>query len=376
MANTVWFLVNYSLKPILLSQAHSTFAAYSTYRSFPAFDAPEVHHALGLGLLFIGVFVSVRVLLVRWWQKRSASNFHGIAIVNVSVYRRLAGALLICLPLGFVGYLRETNWNGSLSSLLLGQARFHILGQHQGLGYYMLLMMLGTIGYLLSAIAWALSGDHSRRRAQRQFVAGATVSLCVFWLFGERSAMICSMYIVAFAVMLRRAIYRVCLKKRRHKRVVLATAATLFLSVMFAGPLGVVLKNEGSDSARMAALALSPWDAYEITVFACANFGLGKTSGSSYLEDVVWTYVPRVFVPDKPTRYGIYGVPGREKAQIIDDYRNAAIGKMQRHLSEGAIVEEELDDLRKGFEIGHGHYPDSRAWVYLGGLASISTSPR
>jgi len=67
---------------------------------------------------------------------------------------------------------------------------------------------------------------------------------------------------------------------------------------------------------------------------------------------------------------------GREKAQIIDDYRNAAIGKMQRHLSEGAIVEEELDDLRKGFEIGHGHYPDSRAWVYLGGLASISTSPR
>ncbi|MBZ5625892.1 MAG: hypothetical protein LAQ69_45465, partial [Acidobacteriia bacterium] len=49
--------------------------------------------------------------------------------------------------------------------------------------------------------------------------------------------------------------------------------------------------------------------------------------------------------------------------QITDDFRNAAIGKMHRLLSQGVVVMAELDDLKQEFEIRHGHYPDLFAAV-------------
>ena len=62
----------------------------------------------------------------------------------------------------------------------------------------------------------------------------------------------------------------------------------------------------------------------------------------------------------------------QESYRITEAFRQTALDRMQRHLLQADPDPAEWDDLRREFEIGHGHYPDSCACVNLRGRPNIT----
>ncbi|MGH9593809.1 MAG: hypothetical protein ACRD5L_12015, partial [Bryobacteraceae bacterium] len=134
------------------------------------------------------------------------------------------------------------------------------------------------------------------------------VCVGVFTIFGERQGVIIAILTPMFMLMMRlRKRSRSSPRRRfRWQRMLLFG----ILAVIVAGPVGMILKQEDVwQPAKTAALAISPWDSYEITVLAVDRIHFDDLLlGRSYLEDVIYTYIPRVLFPDKPVRYGIYSI--------------------------------------------------------------------
>jgi hypothetical protein len=86
--------------------------------------------------------------------------------------------------------------------------------------------------------------------------------------------------------------------------------AVVAIAIVIAGPVGVVLKGTGSRAPlEVVALAMSPWDSFELSMAAIENDAAAEPMhGRSYLEDIAYTYLPRALFAWKPMRYGIVAV--------------------------------------------------------------------
>jgi len=305
------FFVNYCLRPIFLQLSPVIFSVYPSYGI--STDDATSETALLLALLFILAFVTVDLLRGEARRRPGRARGYKFADIIGSSSFTTAAWVLVCLgPLGMVGYLVATDWEGSVWELLTGAARYHILGRHAGLGYYMLAMYLGLIGWLALCVKWEVSARVSRKTIGTRVVRSIPllVNVGVFTVFGERQGVIITILTPMFVSLMRLRPGATSLNKRGVVRRVLAYSV---LAVTIAGPVGMVLKQHDTwRVSEAAALAISPWDSYELTLLAVDRFKPDDLLyGRSYAEDVVYTYLPRVFFPGKPFRYGIYSIQDR-----------------------------------------------------------------
>ncbi|MGB7759809.1 MAG: O-antigen polymerase [Bryobacteraceae bacterium] len=300
------FAMNFCIRPLLLALDGERFAAYSSYHGDWSFSEHDILLVSAAAATFLLSF-----LAARWLAHHAGLRRIPIPTIRVRPSERLfllvASALVILAPLGFTGYLADTEWSGGARDLLTGQARFHILGRHMGLGQNMLGMIAGGVGCAMLCTAWSWFGC-GPGRVKRMAIAAVLLCGSVYWMFGERSGIVTVLYFLGTSYI---AAPRDpdSPRKRFRPRTQLLVIAICLCAFLIAGPLGSVLKGSNRNLPDVVALAISPWDGYELTLFAVAgNTATQRMNGLSYVEDVVYTYLPRVFFSDKPVRYGIYSV--------------------------------------------------------------------
>jgi hypothetical protein len=202
-----------------------------------------------------------------------------------------------------LAFVQHVGWSGTFSELLLGRARNKLVENFVGQGYYTTLIEFGPLGWCLYTVRLA----HLREQGRRLPRAGTIIFLflaafSVPLMIGQRTGMVCVILSGLIAIDPRG------LRGRKAGIKPRTFAMGFALVFLIAGPLGVALKNRDLNVTNVMLTGFSAWDSYEFHLVLESHERPQVLYGLSYLEDAGYTYLPRLWFPDKPIRYGIVRV--------------------------------------------------------------------
>jgi hypothetical protein len=345
------FFMDYCVVPLLVQLDSDTFSIslYESYRPASSSDLPALQ-SLCLALGFIICFGIADLAVAR--AVHSTTRELRSALIESSGYMACAVVLVCFGPLGIVGYLRTIAWSGGWADLLAGAARAQILDEFEGRGYFNLCVYLCLMGWMALCLKWK-SSEIRVSLATRAFrITAMLIAIVVSLVLGAR--LFVAMVVLtpfAFANIFRQnRSQRAGAKQLRPAR--LAALAVVLLLV--GGPLGIYLKGGSFERpAGVLAMVLTPWDAFELGAFTMERITPNDFMlGGSYVEDAFYTYLPRVWFPDKPERYGTYTVQDR----IIPELRDM----------NGTFPPGILNEAYVNFGLAYFIVPVLLAWVFHG----------
>ncbi len=235
------------------------------------------------------------------------------ATLRSTLFWIVVTSLLVAGILGLRGYLQETGGYADPVELLTGRKRDDFTASMIGRGHY-------TFGLYLSVIAWALVC--LRWVGRESSVAVGSRLLHVTWFlltvllwvaFGARFYIILVVFIpfgLYYALRMHRI--RGGSSLRLTRRHLLWITAVILAAAIVAGPFGNFLKGGQSSFRSSFTTGTTAWDGFEFTVLAIYSLDEDQYLwGASYIGDILHSYLPRMFYPDKPERYGIVLVQDR-----------------------------------------------------------------
>jgi len=242
--------------------------------------------------------------------------------VGSRLYGFIALAFFLLGAAGLYGFVRMAGWSGPLLELLAGGQRDAFMQVILGHGYFTLAMQLSIVGWALICAKWV--GIHRRRTGMRRVLHAVLRSdwfvgtLLIWTAFGERASILAVVFIpLAFRFTLP-PFDSPAARRQRRRAAVWALAGVLTFAAV-AGPIGLMMKGKDVDAAGTVGMAISAWDSFEFTVAAQHYVGIANLAwGSTYVGDLVYTWLPRAVFPWKPERYGAVVVQDRVAPDLMD----------------------------------------------------------
>jgi len=237
----------------------------------------------------------------------------------------IAFALLVCGWWGMHGFIAAVGWTGSLLLLLQGGQRGEFTAAILGNGLFTFAAQLSLVGWGLICAYWTaapLPSDTRGRLIRRITQAIWFLLTAAIWVaFGERSSLLVVLFVpVALRYTLQRKLGdsgELPPAGVPVRKILIGLAAGGFL---VAGPIGLAFKGiEGSPAAAIS-LSISAWDSFEFTVLAQRDLRFHDLAwGSTYFQDLYYTWLPRSLFPSKPERYGIMVIQDRLASELLDN---------------------------------------------------------
>ncbi len=237
--------------------------------------------------------------------------------------RWIALAFLLVGWWGLRSFLSEVGWAGSFFLLLQGGERNQFSEATFGHGAFTFAAQLSLVGWALICAHWVATPlpDSWERRVFRRCTQLLWFALTVsIWAaFGERSSLMAVLFVplgLRWAIRGRqvgsqdRSTPKVPIKK-----LAFALAAFAFL---VGGPLGLVFKGVDASTSAAVSMSISAWDSFEFTVLAQNDLRSRELLwGTSFFQDVAYSWIPRALYPAKPERYGIVVVQDRLAPELL-----------------------------------------------------------
>ena len=306
----VGYFVSYCIKPALFIFAPEMASEYQ-YMVDPSADASV---PLLMAMLFFLSFMAGD-----FWagtrstatHSKSAGGFGGLLMTPA--FGLLASVLIFVGFAGVLAFIQQVGWQGTTSELLLGRARNTLVANFVGQGYYTTIIEFGPLGWCLYAVRLAILRERGKR-TPRLWISCSLflVAFLVPLMIGQRTGMVCVILSGLVVIDARKL-------RGRQTTIKPRTIAVVFTLVfLVAGPLGVALKNKDLNITNVMLTGFSAWDSYEFHLVLESHERPEFLYGRSYAEDVIYTYLPRLWFPDKPMRYGVVKVQDAVAPLLID----------------------------------------------------------
>lgn len=289
------FLFAYALVPAL-----EVFRV-SPFESLPGhlrLSPPHIYVAAWLsGLGFVAFCLGYFSPLGRRLAARLPSRRSGFSspLLAAGLVLSAVGLVALEVTLALVGFDRLTP-----ASIASGDMRQATLQAAQGRGYLslgFLALSLGMTALVLEGARRTAAGTMSRRSlALATLVAIGFAAVAFGVVLGSRSLVIVTT--IQLAVALHYGFSRLSAR----------AAAALAVAVASFGVVFISLRNSSTvalDPLLWAGYAGKTFDGFNFLVTAVAR-QTDMLWGATLGQDLLYTYLPRVLVPDKPTVYGIF----------------------------------------------------------------------
>jgi len=291
--------INYCVKPALFLLAPSAVVMYDIYTDADTIEQ-QMPIPLSMSLVFLICFAIVDLLPShnkRVTRRADWGRFAGSPVV----YDFSSIMLIVGGAVAFALLLRQLNWQGTWLSLLTGSARSQVMLHNEGNGHYIFAMHLSQLGWCVFCFNRGLAISRNRIAAYLIRPTLFLLAVAVPLALGQRFGVI--VVTTAAAFLLGSSMWRLLSGGLRMRRVLLALA----LGAIIAGPIGLILKQREINLANSVAMATSAWDSLELFVIGDPIESWSFLYGRSYMEDIVFSYIPRAWV-SKPERYGMRAV--------------------------------------------------------------------
>jgi hypothetical protein len=212
---------------------------------------------------------------------------------------------------GLYAFVSDVGWAGTLLELLQGGERDALMAAMSGHGLYLFGAQLSLLGWATVCIYWLTSPAPARPGARMvrrlsQF-AWFAVTLGIWVAFGTRAAILAVVFApVALRNTLKKRWPRVLHHNQRLKLSRTTPLVLAALSFTVAGPVGLMMKGGEISPGTAVNMSISAWDSFEFTVAAQHRLRARDLFwGTTYGEDLIYTWLPRGLFPWKPQHYGI-----------------------------------------------------------------------
>lgn len=320
------FAINYCVRPSLYLYDPSVGGIYQDDIYPEALIRHSFTGALLLALLGISGFAIGDWLFFRrspvQRPLRDPSNLHQFS--KSSFYRVVAFLLLIAGFIGLQGFVSASGWSGPILALLTGEQRDAFMEVILGRGYLTLAMQLSLVGWAMICAAWIA---HPRHRTGLNRLGHASLRMAWFcatlliWVaFGERSSIMTVLFI-PMALYVTLSPMRTLEGRRTFRRAVVFLVLVVVLFAAVAGPIGLAMKGKEISVPGIISMSISAWDAFEFTVAAQNYIKVPDLKlGTTYAEDILYTWLPRLLFPSKPERYGAVTVQDMVAPDLVLNY--------------------------------------------------------
>jgi hypothetical protein len=310
----VGHFINYCIRPALFLINPEMGSAYGGM-----FNNDTIMHGFSKAVAFASVGLlgfAFGNLAFSQTSQRLAQRLPCLRLDDVLRTRSVRWLALVFLAAGWWGlrsFLSEVGWVGSFLLLLQGGERNQFSEATFGHGAFTFAAQLSLLGWALICAHWIATPAPvawERRTLRRiiQFLWFA-LTLCIWAAFGERSSLMAVLFV---PLALRYTFARQ--DPERDSRLVKVPIKKLVLTLgvlafLVGGPLGLLFKQTEASTSAAISMSISAWDSFEFTVLAQNQLRMRDLRwGSTYFQDVVYSWAPRALFPSKPERYGIVRV--------------------------------------------------------------------
>ena len=307
----VGYFINYCIRPTLFLISPELGSAYGGM-----FNNDTIMHGFSKALAFAIVgFLGFVVgnLAFRRTSQKVARALPSPRLDGILQSRSVRWLALLFLAAGWWGlrsFLSEVGWAGSFLLLLQGGERNQFSEATFGHGGFTFAAQLSLVGWALICAHWIATpapAEWERRSLRRVIqLSWFALTVCIWAAFGERSSLMAVLFVpLALRYTLARGEPDRESRQGRVpiKKLVLALAVLAFL---VGGPLGLLFKQTEASTSAAISMSISAWDSFEFTVLAQNQLRTRDLRwGSTYFQDVMYSWLPRVLFPSKPERYGI-----------------------------------------------------------------------
>jgi len=320
------YFINYCVRPTLFLVDPELGSAYGGM-----FGNDKILHGFGNAILFalLGLagfaFGNLAAPRLSWKLSHVLPSFSPEKVLESKSLPWIAFIFLACGWLGLRSFLSVVGWTGSMLLLLQGGQRGEFSEATFGHGNFTFAAQLSLVGWALICAYWirtplprSTGGRLARRLTQ---LVWFLLTIAIWAAFGERSSLLSALFV---PLALR---YTLGQKTNHHeqarpltvplRKLLIGISVLVFL---VAGPLGLIFKGTEASTATAVSLSISAWDAFEFTVLAQNDLRTRDLYyGSTYLEDVIYSWLPRSVFPSKPQRYGIVVIQDKLAPELQDN---------------------------------------------------------
>jgi oligosaccharide repeat unit polymerase len=291
----------------------------------------KIFHGLGGALLFAMLGFAGFALgnlatpNLSWKLSRALPSFSLEKVLESKPLPWIAFIFLACGWLGLRSFLSVVGWTGSLLLLLQGGERGEFSEATFGHGNFTFAAQLSLVGWALICAYWiktplpkSAGGRLARRFTQLMWFL---LTVAIWAAFGERSSLLSVLFV---PLALRYTLHQRTNRSEQARPMTVPLRKLIvgisILVFLVAGPLGLIFKGTEASSAAAVSLSISAWDAFEFTVLAQSDLRTHDLHyGSTYLEDVFYSWLPRSIFPSKPARYGIVAIQDQLAPELQDN---------------------------------------------------------
>ncbi|HSS97438.1 MAG TPA: O-antigen polymerase [Terriglobales bacterium] len=320
------YFINYCVRPALFLIDPELGSAYArmfgTGKILHGFSGTLIFAMLGLAGFAIGNLAAPNLSRK---LSRTLPSFSLEKLFQSKSLPWIAFTFLACGWIGLRSFLSVVGWTGSMLLLLQGGERGEFSEATFGHGNFTFAAQLSLVGWALIFAYWVKTplpkttgGRLARRFTQ---VIWFLLTVTIWAAFGERSTLLAVLFV---PLALRYSLHQKT-KDSDQARALKAPLRKLVISIsvlvfLVAGPLGLIFKGTEASPAAAVSLSISAWDAFEFTVLAQSDLRARDLHyGSTYLQDVFYSWLPRSLFPSKPTRYGIVVVQDQLAPELQDN---------------------------------------------------------
>lgn len=275
------YAITYLYKPVITAQGRITYAWFR-------FEPEAAVWALALSaaaliFVYIGYLSGLHGVLMRGLPRTSGRESRSrIRLVATGLAVVSAAGMLVLVHLTGLG----------MAGLFQAEYRATLLSGLYGRGYFTLLFTVAAFAPAMQL--WVVLDS---QRAGDRVALVAIVLMVMFVLAAMYSRQLMLQSVVTLLVVAH-------LKGRYFRPQALIAAGIVIL--LAGGALGLRQRGGSLDPLEAFAFLGHTFDSFEFLAPVVVRFPMtGVLSGESFVEDVFWTYVPRVLVPDKPSVFGI-----------------------------------------------------------------------